>query len=416
MALTEKYVTVTGAGDHNGTAEAHAWTFAEMIAAAPAAETRVNIKTGTYSVGAITLPANGTAIAPVVLRGYNSTIGDLDNQGRSDDGTLNTTNFPDITITGLWGNSAFCVLQNLDITGALSSYLIGSTTVDSFTVSNCRIVNTQNHSSAGCFQGDDDSLLANCDFACTGASHATVVDMDSNSVIVGCRFSGTVNSAILLQINAGPVVGCVFLGMGGTSVGVAPMFNSAYNLIANCTFYNLGTAIRLPNSAMALRMWAIVNDHVTDCAEFINNQYSATSVTPTLEMHNRIRDITTPYTGILSAVVAGELSTNTTTGDATTDYVSTTSLRLLYSAPGAGAGMMPYKDIGAYQHVPDFPAVGNVTEDDTVNGATGTFAVPTEAQVESGVGFGAGGTEFEGTFEGGGGASPVFGDRTGGIR
>jgi hypothetical protein len=49
--------------------------------------------------------------------------------------------------------------------------------------------------------------------------------------------------------------------------------------------------------------------------------------------------------------------------------------------------------------VPDFPAVGNVTTDDTVNGATGTFAVPTEAQVESGVGFGAGGTEFTGELD-----------------
>jgi hypothetical protein len=79
-------------------------------------------------------------------------------------------------------------------------------------------------------------------------------------------------------------------------------------------------------------------------------------------------------------------------------------------------GGTTYRWIGAIQPQPDFPAAGNVTEDDTVDGATGTFAVPTEAQVESGVGFGAGGTEFTGTFEGGGGASPVFGDRTGGIR
>jgi hypothetical protein len=34
---------------------------------------------------------------------------------------------------------------------------------------------------------------------------------------------------------------------------------------------------------------------------------------------------------------------------------------------------------------------------------TGTLDLPTEAQVESGVGFGAGGTEFEGTLTGGGG-------------
>lgn len=39
---------------------------------------------------------------------------------------------------------------------------------------------------------------------------------------------------------------------------------------------------------------------------------------------------------------------------------------------------------------------------------TGTFVVPTEAQVESGVGYGAGGTEFTGTLTGGGGSGGVL--------
>lgn len=39
--------------------------------------------------------------------------------------------------------------------------------------------------------------------------------------------------------------------------------------------------------------------------------------------------------------------------------------------------------------VPDFPAVGNVTEDDTVNGATGTYHEATVAEVQDGVMFGA---------------------------
>jgi len=47
---------------------------------------------------------------------------------------------------------------------------------------------------------------------------------------------------------------------------------------------------------------------------------------------------------------------------------------------------------------PDFPAVGNVTEDDTVNGAQGTYHEPTVAEVEEGVTFGAGG-ELTGTLE-----------------
>lgn len=52
----------------------------------------------------------------------------------------------------------------------------------------------------------------------------------------------------------------------------------------------------------------------------------------------------------------------------------------------------------------DTPTVGNVTEDDTVRGGAGTFAVPAEADVENGVQYGAGGTEFTGTLTGGGGS------------
>lgn len=88
----------------------------------------------------------------------------------------------------------------------------------------------------------------------------------------------------------------------------------------------------------------------------------------------------------------------------------------------------------------DFPDPSNVTTDDTTNGVTGTltlpavgdvqsgvqyggggteytgtFAVPAEADVELNVQYGAGGTEFTGTLVvSGGGSSPRFGDRTGG--
>jgi len=51
MAITEKYASVAGAGDHNGTSAAHAWTLAEAIAAAVAGD-RINLISGTYTLGA----------------------------------------------------------------------------------------------------------------------------------------------------------------------------------------------------------------------------------------------------------------------------------------------------------------------------------------------------------------------------
>jgi hypothetical protein len=56
--------------------------------------------------------------------------------------------------------------------------------------------------------------------------------------------------------------------------------------------------------------------------------------------------------------------------------------------------------VGTY--APDFPAVGNVTEDDTVNGSAGTYHEAAEAEVQAGVTFGAG-EALTGTYAGGGG-------------
>jgi hypothetical protein len=55
----------------------------------------------------------------------------------------------------------------------------------------------------------------------------------------------------------------------------------------------------------------------------------------------------------------------------------------------------------------DLPDVGNVTEDDTVAGATGTYKEATEAEVQSGVHFGAS-SALTGSYAGGGGGRPEF--------
>lgn len=84
-------------------------------------------------------------------------------------------------------------------------------------------------------------------------------------------------------------------------------------------------------------------------------------------------------------------------------------------AAGIGpVGQTSYPDIGAVQHGDTTaPAVGDVESGVTFgDGAalTGTFAVPAEEDVEDGVTYGAGGTEFEGTLEGGGGNVIVIED------
>lgn len=349
MSFTEKYVSVAGAGAHDGVAEASAWTFAEMIAATPAAESRINMKAGSYSTGTITFPANGTLLNPIVIRGYNSTIGDLDNQGRaSTDQTLTTTNFPVLTITGVCAPSVGCILQNISITGALSSALISSTTIDTFGFVNCKIVNTTNNAAARAVIGDNDIFAVNCDFSCTGAAHASVFDCDLRAQIVGCRFSATAGNPCLTT-EGGIVSDSVF---GGGSLGIQILaLPLATNAIVNCTFYNFTTAaIQTPNTAMLGVPIILANNHVTDCAKYLDGLYTATDETPFIEMWNRTRDNTTPRTGILSVALGGEVTTDA--GDNTTDYTSASGgdFELISTAAGYATGMIPFRDIGAIQH------------------------------------------------------------------
>lgn len=78
MAFSEKYVTVTGGGLHDGSSEANAWTLAEAVSNYAAGD-RINVKAGTYSDSSmVTFATPGTASSPVAWRGYKTTIGDLD--------------------------------------------------------------------------------------------------------------------------------------------------------------------------------------------------------------------------------------------------------------------------------------------------------------------------------------------------
>lgn len=75
---------------------------------------------------------------------------------------------------------------------------------------------------------------------------------------------------------------------------------------------------------------------------------------------------------------------------------------LIYSPGAANYYRMKTGGAATIDLYYDVPAVGNVTEDDTVGGATGAYHEATEAEVQSGVHFGAG-SALTGSYAGGGG-------------
>lgn len=388
-AITEKYVTADAGGGGNGSSGTP-WTLAEAIAGATAGM-RVNVKAGAYSVGTSTLPT-GTAADPIWFRGYNDTIGGLDGQTRTAaTGLVNTANMPAITITGLWTPGAFCILQNLNITGALSSALIGSTTIDDCYFVNCSITNTQSNSGARAVQCDDRTKAINCDFTCTQSSHASVVDCDNSAMFYACRFKSASTSACLSTNFTASVGDCVFYGNAGSTGIDLVATNTDLTTIRGCTFYGIGTCIQTVNAAV-VGMVVISNCHATDATKWIDNLYAATDNIVVFEFCNRTRDIGTMRTGVDQGCLAAEVTTDG--GGAETDYSSagTGDFRLIYGAPGKSAGLMPNVDCGALQRVENtFPAAGNVllgsgTYGDVLSVTTPSLTLPSAANVWYGSG------------------------------
>ena len=345
MAYAEKYVTSASSGGA-GT-EGDPWTLAEALTNATAGD-RVNIQSDSgYALGADTVSGTGTVVQLLCFRGYNSSIGDLENLGWNSDGTLNTTNFPVITLSGrLTTDNNLLLLQNLVFTGALSDMLVGTQSADYITIVECKFTNTQNNSLAACVRLDNTAVVINCDLECSGAAHGIVMDADSSARFFGCRFKGTEVDQIIVVIETGSVSGCLFEGPGIGIRNINPGVETA--VVEGCTFYNLEVAIQYSNAA-SLGVPILINNHVTDCVDYLEFLYGGTANTAAIEINNRTRDNTNDRQGVGDGANIGEVTTDT--GAEETDYTNAGSsdFTLISTAPGKATGVRQYTDIGAYQ-------------------------------------------------------------------
>lgn len=354
MAFTEKFVTPAGAGTNSGLSFANAFTFAQAITdASGKTGQRYNLK-GTFgNVGATTFP-DGAVGAPNVWRGCSSTEGDLDNQGRNTDGTLNTAGMPTITITGLWIVLLHTTFQNLNITGALSSRLIGATGADNCTALNCRIENTTNNASANTITWDTACSIIGCDLACSGATHGSALILGSNGRVLQSRFQLTDAKAGISAVASVVVLDCVFTktgAVGGSGVTATGVLSTTTNLlIANCTFHNLAAGVLTAGTHTGGAI-VICGCHCTDGTYLADN----TTTVAVYDINNRTRDLTSGKATGAELITTKAVTTDT--GGAETDYTNAANgnFRLLTTAPGYNT-RFDGGDIGGLQTDP--PAGG----------------------------------------------------------
>lgn len=351
MAITERYVSTTGAGAHDGTSEANAYSWAEMVTAIntpTAAGYRYNVKQGTYSLSATTtITGDGTTTAPCIIRGYKTTPGDA-TLGRTTYGVLDASNMPTIAYGSTYGLDAsgadYIVFEALNFTGSHSGYWFR--TGNQNLVVNCAFNNANTGGHIAVLVNTSNTGLVDCDVISAGTAQAVNIGVGT-SYAVGCRIKCSGSGGVGLQIDqTASAVNNTIYECGGHGISV-PSTGSSVTLIGNTVQGCGGDGIRLANGTTGNPR--IVGNHLTDNGGYaINFQTSTCSKMLT---HNRTRDNTSGAINGGGDWADGTSIRHVTTdnGTASSDYTASGSqdFSLLSTAVGFQVGPGWKNNIGA---------------------------------------------------------------------
>ena len=331
MAITEKYVTVAGGGLHDGTSEANAWTFTEALANAVAGD-RVNVKLGTHACTTASV-VNGTYADPIYVRGYVSTIGDLDALplGTMVGGTdipLVVGTGADIGFRGKWVNLSYIEFEGTSSSAApWKLHDMGQARSCRFKTTN---LNSFNLLTAG------DCILQDCYFYGGAGLGNTVWGADCT--VINCVFQG-INWANIRAVNAKHVVNCLFMDYD------RPVQGDVYQ-VTGCTFVNCGIGVNVTPFAHSS---IVTSCYFSNCTSGVVSNGTANVTVNSCCYHN----VTTQITGVDFQHFASVDATDQFVDSAGDDYtLLPTSNGYSSAMPNilAGLGTVTKQDIGAIRH------------------------------------------------------------------
>lgn len=398
MAIAEKYASSAGAGSKDGSSEGNAWDFATMLTTAAAGD-RVNFKGSHSLASSASFTSAGTATSPIIIRGYGTTIGD-GYQGRANvNGALITTNFATFVCgaSNTFTPSNFMVLECVALTSSRNGSPLGSFSYGGFL--RCAVENNGTGSSASALAVAANCFAVDCDATLSGASGGAAAMTVSTAFAIGCRADGGPANACNMTGAGSCVIHCTFYSAGGDAIQYTSA--STNGLVCGCTLVG-ATSDGFHQITGPTRTTVLVNNLIVDNGAY--GIYSVDAGAAIVAVGNRIaRNATDATSGATDWLAAFAGLNNTTSATQANEFpgYGSDDFRLGATSPARQSGFPLYLDIGALQRIEDYPAVGNVQNDDTVDGATGTLTLPAVEDVESGVQYGAGGTEFTGTLSGG---------------
>jgi hypothetical protein len=350
-----KYVTATASGSGDGSL-ANPWTLSQAMSGALGGDI-INIQQGNYSAVTTTLTCslNSSPSMPIIFRGYKTTPGD-GYLGRNADGTLITTNFPTIPMTGS-GRFTFSgsnvILECVEFTRS------GTTTTSCLNLGTriwfhrCKVTDSTTGSGASAITPGLNCIVSDCDLSLNGSSAGYVLNPgNSYTRVHGCRIQAA-NSYGMLMGSLYPVFSfCTFFNMVAAlritstgASGITPTF-------IGCTAYGLTGPglVEMPNNAtqspVTFPMFA--DCIITDNAKAAENLNSSTIDAPIALINNRTRDNTANMPGFAGWPDYGAVTTDG--GNYSTDYTDAPggNFKPVSTSPAVGAGTFS-RDIGAQQ-------------------------------------------------------------------
>lgn len=247
----------------------------------------------------------GTITAPIFIRGYNTTRGDIDNgtptATHTTAGFLGNITYPTLALSGNFLTiQDWTYVSGMKLTSSRSGTMCNTNTGGSVYLFRCSLTNTSTSVSASSFTPNNTRQeMRDCDFSCAGASGGFVIICSNFSAVPtfnGCRITSANGSGLS---SANPMItSSVFYSFASGQTAVAIGTSSASQILG-CTFdSNAGTCISSANSAATTGFLVSVSDCIfSNCGTGANNLRSGTQKLLLSGGNNQFWSTTTPYTG-----------------------------------------------------------------------------------------------------------------------
>lgn len=251
MSWTERFVSPTGAGAHDGTSAGDAWDLAEAIAGGNAGH-RLNMIAGTYANTTTSRTfANGagagTTTAPKWWRGYKTAIGDMDADPAST--RVAGTDIPLLTFTsGLMAlTGSFQTFSNMEVRGTSGgSALVTIGTGTAFTLKRFRVDNQHADSAARAIRINSSAtvILESWFKATSSAADVVMTDEAPVSIRDTQALGGGVGFNFNLVFAQGIFAGLIADNNGSHGILVAANSGTAFGLERSSVYSPGGDGLR----------------------------------------------------------------------------------------------------------------------------------------------------------------------------